>query len=347
MSLPEYWQLQWTNICLIAVTFVNLTQIVSSVFFITGVESYLLRYIVTSLYYAGGCYFSYCVYRYFRRSIRFDTPKMTSIESIVSKVPFFATLGLILLSYHNDIIFTFDARGRAIPGKFYFVYCLSTYGYVVFSLLENMHKHYAKSSISTRRLRNSFICCLPCIAILLLGNLSDQLPYASISATLFIFYIYVLLKDETILHDALTSVAKKEMFLQELERKFKVGDTFYLIMIDLDRFKQINDTFGHLEGDKVLTLFGHLLSEVCLKYSAKATRFGGDEFCILSTYEPAFLLDVLRKKIKDSTADEQRYEISFSAGICKRTPELNISDEMFRLADEKMYAEKQAKKANR
>lgn len=55
---------------------------------------------------------------------------------------------------------------------------------------------------------------------------------------------------------------------------------YQLAMLDLDNFKQVNDTYGHQKGDRCLQVFGGVLREACGD-SAKPFRFGGDEFCIL------------------------------------------------------------------
>jgi len=85
--------------------------------------------------------------------------------------------------------------------------------------------------------------------------------------------------------DPLTGLKKKEYLkrkLVSLEGEVYLGnlDDFSLIMCDLDKFKEINDNFGHSAGDDTLTLFGQLLLET-LRPSDFAYRYGGEEFLIL------------------------------------------------------------------
>ena len=84
--------------------------------------------------------------------------------------------------------------------------------------------------------------------------------------------------------DSLTGLYNRRYFYnclnRELDRCERYGRPISLICFDLDRFKQCNDLFGHLEGDNVLRLVGDLLSDV-LRRTDMAFRYGGDEFFVL------------------------------------------------------------------
>lgn len=84
--------------------------------------------------------------------------------------------------------------------------------------------------------------------------------------------------------DSLTGVHNRhyfnEVFQQEIERARRYQKTFSLLLLDVDNFKSINDTYGHLQGDKVLTMIAGLISEQVRKTDILA-RYGGDEFVII------------------------------------------------------------------
>lgn len=84
--------------------------------------------------------------------------------------------------------------------------------------------------------------------------------------------------------DPLTGLANRRAFGQALERRFaearRYGRDLACLMIDLDAFKQLNDTMGHQLGDRVLATLGRVL-EACCRRSDAAGRFGGDEFIVL------------------------------------------------------------------
>jgi PAS domain S-box-containing protein len=87
------------------------------------------------------------------------------------------------------------------------------------------------------------------------------------------------------LHDSLTGLPNRSLFHDRIEHALvtaaRTGDDFAVMMIDLDRFKEINDTLGHLSGDRVLQEVGRRLRAVA-RSSDTVARLGGDEFGILA-----------------------------------------------------------------
>ncbi len=85
--------------------------------------------------------------------------------------------------------------------------------------------------------------------------------------------------------DVLTGLLSRrglERALQgEIERSRRTGSRLWLVMFDIDRFKQINDRYGHLAGDELLKEVGNVIRQVIRPYDI-AGRFGGDEFCVLA-----------------------------------------------------------------
>ena len=84
--------------------------------------------------------------------------------------------------------------------------------------------------------------------------------------------------------DALTGLYSRWYVMEKLEseinRSLRNGRPMSLLMLDIDHFKKVNDTFGHSAGDQVLQLVGRLLKESCRVYDV-AGRYGGEEFCVL------------------------------------------------------------------
>jgi diguanylate cyclase (GGDEF)-like protein len=117
-----------------------------------------------------------------------------------------------------------------------------------------------------------------------------------------------------------------------------------VLLIDLDRFKAINDRFGHTVGDKALVEFAQILSATFRK-SDLVARTGGDEFCVLLA-EPdegiQAALARLRQNVDDSNdAGTRRYRLRFSVGIARAKPDENESiHALVEMADEAMYGEK-------
>jgi len=109
---------------------------------------------------------------------------------------------------------------------------------------------------------------------------------------------------------------------------------FTLFIIDLNNFKLVNDTKGHLEGDKVLIQFSRQL-KMCVQDSDHVARWGGDEFVVI-------LLDASKQKIKhfeDTLRSASKETIGFELGFSQ--PKLNDTlDTLMQRADKKMYHRK-------
>jgi len=85
-------------------------------------------------------------------------------------------------------------------------------------------------------------------------------------------------------HDYLTSLANRRYFIEHLEDSIKNENGFsYILLIDLDHFKMINDTLGHDVGDALLIEVAKRMRELSHKYNNSVSRLGGDEFAVIST----------------------------------------------------------------
>jgi diguanylate cyclase (GGDEF)-like protein len=154
-------------------------------------------------------------------------------------------------------------------------------------------------------------------------------------------------------HDALTDLLNHSAFSRELEleleRANRYGHRVTLVFFDFDNFKQINDTYGHREGDHVLRRIAQLLQGE-LRRSDLAGRMGGDEFAaflIESDEETGGnFLDRLHTKLDELIASgELPVPVALSAGLALYPSEGGDVDELFRLADERLYEAKRAKAA--
>jgi diguanylate cyclase (GGDEF)-like protein len=138
--------------------------------------------------------------------------------------------------------------------------------------------------------------------------------------------------------------------LNENEKFKKTGKTITGIMLDMDKFKQINDTFGHHVGDDAISQVGKILIENLGKMNF-AARYGGDEFIIITPMLDRDSIENLMQKLTD-VADERNasgdypYELSFSYGYAQFTVgKEKDSDGFMKRMDDNMYEYKVAKKA--
>jgi diguanylate cyclase (GGDEF)-like protein len=150
--------------------------------------------------------------------------------------------------------------------------------------------------------------------------------------------------------DELTPLYNARFFRQILERELKLVDRYNsvlsLIFVDLDRFKPINDKYGHLRGSRVLREVGFLLRSAVRETDYPA-RYGGDEFVVIlpQTDGPSarLLAEKLRSLVESHTFLQEEginATIGLSLGIATYPTDVASKDGLIRLADERMYADK-------
>ncbi|MDT8443039.1 MAG: diguanylate cyclase [Desulfuromonadales bacterium] len=132
----------------------------------------------------------------------------------------------------------------------------------------------------------------------------------------------------------------------ELDRSNRISSPFSLLMIDLDHFKRINDTYGHQQGDRVLQSISQEIQAQLRQYDS-AARFGGEEFALLlpetNLSEGTMVAERLRQIISkiqfsDSISD---LKITASIGIAAIPhKKINSTEDLIRLADNALYAAK-------
>lgn len=146
--------------------------------------------------------------------------------------------------------------------------------------------------------------------------------------------------------DALTGLFNKSHWDQVMSDSFPVTEPVGLMMFDLNRLKQINDTLGHEAGDKALFRFSNILRN-SIPRSNTICRWGGDEFAVMVTDASeekleAYLSDI-RTAVDTCNASGEKPEIYYAAGyaLSSQFPDLT-GKQLLQIADERMYRDKQA-----
>lgn len=157
--------------------------------------------------------------------------------------------------------------------------------------------------------------------------------------------------EEIAITDGLTQVYNRQYFMdrlrQEVKRAHRYGTPFSLLMMDIDHFKQVNDTYGHQAGDAVLVGMTKAISER-LRETDLFARYGGEEFCLIATAmdggEAVLLAERLRDIIAKTDVEYQNkhLKITVSIGVCTWEPPFKEDfEEMIRRADAALYRAKE------
>ena len=165
--------------------------------------------------------------------------------------------------------------------------------------------------------------------------------------TLIILFVYLNSQNQLISTDPLTSLNNRNQLQRYLQLQRDAKDS-YVIMVDVDHFKQINDTYGHVEGDKALIIISRALKQACgrLKMSIFLCRYGGDEFLMIAqTGNPDDVLKVVRDCLQEQIAnreDSQTYTIEVSLGYARWDGNVANFKDCVAHADQKMYEDKRS-----
>ena len=149
--------------------------------------------------------------------------------------------------------------------------------------------------------------------------------------------------------DPLTRLMNRRLFMEQLKavrHENKAGQSYVLILFDMDKFKRINDHHGHLMGDEVLVSVATTLVDI-FGPDALIGRYGGEEFVVLLPDTPleqgARQAETLRLAVEsqpiENPLDETEVMVTLSAGVVSGDKDCDLT-ELIRLADEALYKAK-------
>ena len=154
--------------------------------------------------------------------------------------------------------------------------------------------------------------------------------------------------------DALTNLYNHRYFHEQLghevERANRYDRPVSVILMDLDHFKEVNDTYGHLTGDKLLTLIGQIIDNQ-VRGADVAARYGGDEFAIILTDTPREAAEATARKLVKAISTGRAFAgslseslpLSASYGVACCPDEARGVTELLQLADDRLYAAKDSR----
>lgn len=152
--------------------------------------------------------------------------------------------------------------------------------------------------------------------------------------------------------DGLTELANRRHLFSQAKKQFDIAKRYHrslsLMMMDIDEFKKLNDTYGHDTGDNMIQLVARTISS-----QARATdivgRYGGEEFAVVmpeaSHGEAGIMAERIRKAVRDQRlvlGEDQRLGCTISIGYAECDNTMESVDDLFRKADKFMYMAKQS-----
>lgn len=153
--------------------------------------------------------------------------------------------------------------------------------------------------------------------------------------------------------DALTGLNNHGYFMEklthEVQRAVRYGSLLSVMILDLDHFKRVNDTYGHLIGDRVLSTIAEIIKEQHIRKTDITARYGGDEFCLALINIKAPEARDLAEKLCAAVADRifsadggTTFHITCSIGLAQHRKDIEDPMTILKLADHALYEAKSA-----
>lgn len=190
---------------------------------------------------------------------------------------------LAFTSYWTHAMFYIDAQGVYRRGALYMIQPIVSYCYIIYTSLHAFIQARKVESLQTKAIyRTLAFFVVPA----LVGGTFQVLfsvPGLCVGITLSILLLYIIYQEQLISTDPLTGLNNRnrfETYMLSLFSNVDQAEDVYLLMMDADGFKQINDRYGHVEGDHALQVISATLKEVCSASGGFIARYGGDEFVV-------------------------------------------------------------------
>lgn len=295
-----------------------------------------------------GCYFWF---RFVQARFRPRFPHQ-KIDDWLFAIPLAFIVVSDFVSLFTGWLFTVTPEGRYIDSGSVFMWAQGSVNYFYLVLPTAYSIYRAFRSRARLEKIECWIYAAYMIAPLLSGILESYLPSVPILAMnifLIIHIIFLTIQNMQIYNDALTDLNNRRhlnQFLDERLPQVNAEHPVSLFMIDVNGFKAINDTYGHVEGDYALKMIGIVLKQIGLEYGAFPARYGGDEFCLVvdkNKTSPAIIANRIDQVLAETQQHQSKplsFTMSVSIGYATRTSPEKDPNILINEADEMLYRQK-------
>lgn len=189
------------------------------------------------------------------------------------------------------------------------------------------------------------------VLIVFLIYIFTYIPYIVwMSHMLSLLYIYTSLQRSMIYTDELTKLKNRRKMYKDIKEYDLINKDFTYIMFDINKFKSVNDTYGHNVGDKAIKIVASVIDDISKKYNSDAYRIGGDEFSVLVLEADENLIikmisEIDNRLINTNKTRKLGFNLSVSSGYAiNNVGSFKDIGSVINLADSRMYENKNGKK---
>jgi len=309
----------------------------------TGTQLYAITYLTNVLLILAspvliGLWASYLDYKLFKN-------KKRVIKAHFYQWPTYIIFLLLMLNLRLDIFFSIDpVTNIYTQGQFHIVRYILIY--IIFGRLIQLII-FNKDIEDTQAVKGILLfMAFPALGSIIQYIQPDALftfPFLSLAVVI----VYIFLETTSGTLDHLTKLYSRNTLESYINMLIEQQKEFYVVMIDLDNFKAINDVYGHQVGDQVLKDFSYLLKTCQACDNTFAGRLGGDEFLVVLTKhgekEVHQYVSTLKEFMKETRFYKQFPDLDFSYGTVLSSTKMTL-DDILMTVDRNMYVEKNVKK---
>ncbi|MBO4425502.1 MAG: GGDEF domain-containing protein [Clostridiales bacterium] len=229
--------------------------------------------------------------------------------------------------------------------------------YIIASSVRSFMRAFKKENYAVRT--QYILCAVYPVVITIFGIIQTmwlEAPVFCFGCTIMMVYIYIISLNDQVSIDELTRLNNRTQLTKYImsEHTRPGGDraTHYVLMIDLNKFKQINDVYGHVEGDMALRRTADALKVACAGLTIRSfiARYGGDEFIVIlkTDDEPtitALCTSIKNTLVKMNSDAAAAYELTASVGYASYVGDIKEFQSAVAKADEALYEDKKAGRA--
>ncbi|MBR4916156.1 MAG: GGDEF domain-containing protein [Fibrobacter sp.] len=262
-------------------------------------------------------------------------------------IPIMAMFVLIFGSPVFGWIYRIDADNQRIRGTIYFVYIFVCCVYMLATGFIAGRRVFMKRYYSDRLMHVSLasVGVLPGF-FLVVEYFVGMLPLSAYAMVVSVLLVFLELQSRMISTDPLTKLNNRNQLHVFLDSKLGQNSqkgSVYLFVLDLDKFKDINDNFGHQEGDRALNIVADVLKRTCGPKGCFISRFAGDEFNLVAELPDVAAAEAIKLAINYEIAQRAAslpYRLSLSIGYAASIGKGETPKDLFERADAALYKEK-------
>ncbi|SFL52179.1 diguanylate cyclase (GGDEF) domain-containing protein [Lachnospiraceae bacterium KH1T2] len=271
----------------------------------------------------------------------------------IEKIPVLIQVAVTALSPFTQELYKFNENGTVAEGFFYMIMVICGFSYPLYGAIYTVIA--AKKSRNHIRAKKymelNLFFILPAFGEVLDMYMTGT-PVMAFALFAGIFIVFINQQESRINEDSLTRLNNRrraEEYLEDAIDQTSESDPLYVFMIDANKFKDINDNYGHNEGDHALKIITEAIKRTVHDFPSFAGRWGGDEFVIAgyrsNIGDPVNFSKSLKNCLEDIVGKENiNYNLTLSIGYtccCVRTESLI---DVIERADIELYRDKKSEK---